>query len=199
MKNQLALLLLAVLFVSVPSVVFAQPPLGAVQSGETSQAASTPETVKKSLEGPFFGLGLGLGFGVGRVDYDWKPSESFGPTALLPVQLRLGYGFSDSLALYGSVLGVRALGDDAAWADPAALLGMKYRRGRQSRHSYLFTSVGVSLGGGPVGALYVRGGSGTEISPGLFVEGAGTIEYLDGEGVSGTGYVFDLTFNYLWY
>ena len=41
MKIQLALLLLVVLFVSLPSVVFSQPPLGAVQSGETSQPAPT--------------------------------------------------------------------------------------------------------------------------------------------------------------
>ena len=40
MKIQLALLLV-VLFVSLPSVVFSQPPLGAVQSGETSQIAPT--------------------------------------------------------------------------------------------------------------------------------------------------------------
>ena len=46
MKNQLVLLSLVVLFVSLSSVVFAQPPLRAVQSGETSQAASTGETVK---------------------------------------------------------------------------------------------------------------------------------------------------------
>ena len=42
MKIQLALLLV-VLFVSLPSVVFSQPPLGAVQSGETSQIAPTAE------------------------------------------------------------------------------------------------------------------------------------------------------------
>ena len=46
MKNALVLLLV-VLFVSLPSVVFAQPPLSAVQSGETSQAASTAETTAK--------------------------------------------------------------------------------------------------------------------------------------------------------
>ena len=38
---------LVVLFVSLPSVVFAQPPLGSVPSGETSQAASTAETTAK--------------------------------------------------------------------------------------------------------------------------------------------------------
>ena len=42
MKIQLALLLV-VLFVSLPSVVFSQPPLSAVQSGETSQTAPTAE------------------------------------------------------------------------------------------------------------------------------------------------------------
>ena len=46
MKIQLVLLSLVVLFVSLSSVVFAQPPLGSVQSGEASEAASTGETVK---------------------------------------------------------------------------------------------------------------------------------------------------------
>ena len=43
MKIQLGLLLVVVLFVGLPSVVFAQPPLSAVQSGEASPAAPTAE------------------------------------------------------------------------------------------------------------------------------------------------------------
>ena len=43
MKIQLGLLLVVVLFVSLSSVVFAQPPLSAVQSGEASPAAPTAE------------------------------------------------------------------------------------------------------------------------------------------------------------
>ena len=41
MKIQLTLLLVVVFFVSLPSVVFAQPSLSAVQSGEASPAAPT--------------------------------------------------------------------------------------------------------------------------------------------------------------
>ena len=47
MKHALVLLSLVVLFVSLPSVVFAQPPLRAILSGETSQAASTVGTVEE--------------------------------------------------------------------------------------------------------------------------------------------------------
>lgn len=43
MKSQFTLLLFVVLLVSLPSVVFAQPPLSAVHSGEMSQTAPTAE------------------------------------------------------------------------------------------------------------------------------------------------------------
>ena len=49
MKIQLALLLLVVLFVSLPSVVFSQAPPSAVQSGEASPAASTPKTAEAEV------------------------------------------------------------------------------------------------------------------------------------------------------
>ena len=49
MKIQLGLLLVVVLFVSLSSVVFAQPPLSAVQSGEASPAAPTAETAEAEV------------------------------------------------------------------------------------------------------------------------------------------------------
>ena len=49
MKIQLGLLLVVVLFVSLPSVVFSQPPLGAVQPGETSQIAPKVETAEAEV------------------------------------------------------------------------------------------------------------------------------------------------------
>ena len=195
MKIQLALLLVVVLFVSLPSVVFSQPPLGAVQSGETSQTAPKAETVKKSWEGPIFGLGLGLGLLSGTVSYQGA-SEDTPITGALPVEVRLGYGLSESAVLYGSVASIRGLGEVQEWVDPYGLLGMMFRGGWSSRY-YGFAALGTSLSS-PRG-IYFKGGSGTEVYPGLSLEGACTVEYFNYEGLTTTAVLFDLTFNYHFY
>ena len=195
MKIQLTLLLVVVLLASLPSVVFSQPPLSAVQSGETSQTAKATERVQKSWEGPFYGLGIGLGYGRATVA-SIGASVDLPPVAAIPVQTRLGYGLSDSIVLYGSILGLRFTGQTSQWAPPAALLGMMWKW--SGRDSYGFTSVGFGFEGDPR-PLYVRGGSGTEVYPGIFAEAAASIEYVNLGSVSTTAYVFDLTFNYHWY
>ena len=193
MKIQLTLLLVVVLLVSLPSIVFAQTPL---QSGETSQTAKATDIVQKSWKGSFYGLGVGLGYG--RAEFAaLGESLSTPPVAVIPVQIRAGYGLSDSIVLYGSILGLRFTGETSQWTDPAGLLGMMWRwRGRDS---YGFTSVGLSFEGDPVRPLYVRGGSGTEVYPGIFAEAAASIEYFNLNGVSATSYIADITFNYHWY
>ena len=201
MKNALVLLLV-VLFVSLPSVVFAQPPLRAVQSGETSQAASTTEAVKKSWEGPLFGFGLGLGYASEEVSV--LGETLVGATGgIMPVQIRLGYGFSDRTVLYGSVLGLRSLASEGEWGEPGGFLGMMFRgRARRSDRlasPYGFGSLGASFSGDPVRTYGFRGGYGVEVYPGLSLEGAGMFLYAGGEGVAVNGYSFDLTFNYHFY
>ena len=197
MKNQLVLLSLVVLFVSLSSVVFAQPPLSAVQSGETSQAASTTEAVKKSWEGPLFGFGLGLGILRGTVSL-LDESEDSPIVGAIPVKVRLGYGLSDRTVLYGSVASLRGLGDVSEWAAPYGVLGMMFRGVRSSRY-YGFAALGASFEGDPRG-FYAKGGSGTEVYPGLSLEGACAIEYVNyGAGLSSTTVLLDLTFNYHFY
>ena len=196
MKNQLVLLSLVVLFVSLSSVVFAQPPPGSVQSGEASEAAPKVETAKKSWEGPLFGFGLGLGYGSTEVTYLGETLAA-GAGGLLPVQIRLGYGLSDRTVLYGSVLSFRNLDSDGEWGEPAGLFGMMFR-GR-ARQFYGFASLGASFSSDPVRSFGLRAGYGAEIYQGLAVEGAGTVTVASGEGATATGYVFDLTFNYHFY
>ena len=198
MKFQLGFLLLVVLFVSLPSVVFSQPPLSAVQSGETSQTAPTAETVEKSWEGrPFLGLGLGLGFGSVEVTY-LEESASTGIAGFLPVQVRLGYGLSDKTVLYGSVYMVRGLGsDNSEWGEPVGFIGMMFR-GRV-RPAYGFAALGASFSSDPVRAFGLRGGYGTEVYQGLTVEGAGTILGASDSGATAVAYTIDLTFNYHFY
>ena len=192
MKIQLALLLV-VLFVSLPSVVFSQPPLGAVQSGETSQIAPTAETVEKSWEGPVFGLGLGLGRLV-------KAPESTPLVGMLPVRGRLGYGIRPNKILYGSVFTLRALGSGGEWSDLAGVLGVMFPVVRDIRDTrkYGFFAVGATFSGDPR-ALYIRGGSGIEVHPGLSVEGACTLEGIEGGGFGNIALVLDLTLNYHFY
>ena len=195
MKIQLVLLLV-VLFVSLPSVVLAQPPLSAVQSGETSQVAPKVEAVKKSWEGPLFGFGLGLGVARATAEYLGE-SEDTPLVGLLPVQIRLGYGLSDRTVLYGSVFGVRTLVSGGEWTVPGGGIGVMHRGSYDSSY-YWFSSLGASFEGDPR-PIWARGGYGREVSPGLSVEGACLIEYFNYEGVSFTTVGLDLTFNYHFY
>ena len=200
MKIQLALLLLVVLFVSLPSVVFSQPPLGAVQSGETSQPAKAAETVQKSWEGPVFGFGLGLGLAQATLQ-SLGASEDTPIGSGLPVQIRLGYGISESTILYGSVITARILSGEFAgeWTTTLGLVGVMVRANRYSQN-YWFTALGASFEGSPSRALAGRGGYGYEVHPGLSVEGASSIEYLTvGGGESIIGFQLDVTFNYHFY
>ena len=197
MKIQLALLLV-VIFVSLPSVVFSQPPLGAVQSGETSQTAPTAETVKKSWEGPVFGFGLGLGLAQATVQSQGE-SEDSAVGSGLPVQFRLGYGLSENTVLYGSVTTARILSGDFAgeWSGAVGLVGVMVR-GNRSSQDYWFASLGASFEGDPR-ALEARGGYGYEFHPGLSVEGASSIGYINAWGASIIGFQLDMTFNYHFY
>ena len=199
MKNLLVLLSLVVLFVSLSSVVFAQPPLGAVQSGETSQAAPKVGAVKKSWEGPLFGFGLGLGLAQATLQSQGESEDS--PIGSgLPVQIRFGYGLSERTVLYGSVISARILSGDFAgeWTGASGLVGVMVRGSRYSR-DYWFSSLGASFEGDPR-ALEARGGYGYEVHPGLSVEGASSIGYVSfGGGESIIGFQLDLTFNYHFY
>ena len=196
MKIQLALLLV-VLFVSLPSVVFSQPPLGAVQSGETSQTAPTAETVKKSWKGPLFGFGLGLGVGDLSVDTFGFEEES-GIFSVLPVKVRLGYGLSDSAVLYGVVGSDRAFAS-GEWLTPYVALGMMFRRRWDSRY-YGFVALGSSFEDDLLGSyLTLRGGSGIEVHPSLSVEFTGHIKVWQIDSVFITGSILDITFNYHFY
>ena len=198
MKIQLALLLV-VLFVSLPSVVFSQPPLGAVQSGGTSQTAPTAETVKKSWEGPVFGFGLGLGLAQATVQSQGE-SEDSAIGSGLPVQFRLGYGLSENTILYGSVISARVLSGEFAgeWTGATGLVGVMVRGNRYSL-DYWFASIGASFGDYPARALEARGGYGYEFHPGLSVEGASSIGYINAWGASIIGFQLDMTFNYHFY
>ena len=114
MKIQLGLLLVVVLFVSLSSVVFASP-LRALPSGETSKAASTPKTIGKSWEGPFFSIGGGIGYfyrqrsGTRSINEGsgWAPrystrwvTEETASTVIFPLDLRLGIGATNRFVLY---------------------------------------------------------------------------------------------------
>ena len=199
MKIQLALLLVVVLCVSLPSVVFSQPPLGAVQSGETSQPAKAAETAQKSWEGPIFGFGLGLGLAQATLQSEGESEDS--PIGSgLPVQIRFGYGLSGSTVLYGSVISARILSGEftGEWTGISGLVGFMFRGSRYSR-DYWFSSLGASLEGDPR-ALEFRGGYGHEVHPGISLEGASSIGYVSfGGGESIIGFQLDLTFNYYFY
>ena len=186
MKFQLALLLVVVLFVSLPSVVFSQP-------------AIPGEAPTKTWEGPVFGLGLGLG--IARATFeDFGGGSTDSPLiGVLPIRVRLGYGLSNSMILYGVVSGYNAIGRDT-WSPPSGALGMMYRTSRTSKYYGLF-AIGGSLVEDDWGDRYfsVRGGSGLEVHPGLSVEGACSVEYLPYEGGSETAVILDLTFNYHFY
>ena len=196
MKFQFVLLLLVVIFMGFPSVLFAQPPLSAVQSGEASQAASTMETVEKSWKGPLFGFGLGLGFANLSVETFGFEEES-GIFSVLPVKVRLGYGLSDSAVLYGVVGGERDFSGE--WITPYVALGMMFRGRRDSRY-YGFVALGSSFEDDLLGSyLTLRGGSGIEVHPSLSVETTGHVKLWQIESVFVTGSVFDLTFNYHFY
>ena len=209
MKIQLALLLV-VLFVSLPSVVFSQPPLGAVQSGETSQTAPTAETVEKSWKGSFFGLGLGLGVVRSTVNIaGWSIDTPLGG-AILPLRVRLGYGLSDRVVLYYGIgiepeisppEGVHDGWRERWMSHSHSGLGIMFRGDRVGRDYYGFASIGVGTMLNEA-ALTVVGGSGFEVNPGLSLELTGIVKYVPDTsiaGVSVTTTSLDLTFNYHFY
>ena len=180
-----------------PSVLFAQPPLSAVQSGEASQAALTMETAEKSWKGPLFGFGLGLGFASLSLDTFGSEAEESGLFSVLPVKVRLGYGLSDSAVLYGVVGSERDF--SGGWITPYVALGMMFRGRRDSRY-YGFAALGSSFEDDLLGSyLTLRGGSGIEVHPSLSVEVTGHVKLWEIERVFLTGSVFDLTFNYHFY
>ena len=182
MKMKLALLLVVVLFVSLPSVVFAQ----------------LPETAQKSWEGPIFGFGLGLGLAQATLQSQGESEDS--PIGSgLPVQIRFGYGLSENTVLYGSVISARILSGDFSgeWTEPSGLVGFMFRGSRYSR-DYWFSSLGASFRGDPR-ALEFRGGYGHEVHPGISLEGASSIGYVSFGYESLIGFQLDLTFNYHFY
>lgn len=194
MKFQLTLLSLVVLFVSLPSVVLAQPPVRTLPSGETSEAAPKVEAVKKSWEGPLFGLGAGLGFATAEASVLGETDSGAG--SLVNVKIRLGYGLSDRTVLYGSVFRLRFTGSES-WSPRLGLFGAMWKwRGRDS---YGFASLGTSFSSDSESTFVLRAGSGVELYQGLALEGATTGIVISDEGLSATIYSFALTFNYHWY
>ena len=189
MKNQLVLLSLVVLFVSSVTVVFSHP----------LDITITEVPNMKSWEGPVFGLGLGLGIARFTFEDFGGGSEDSPLIGLLPIRIRLGYGLSDSMVLYGAVSGYHGLGF-GVWSPPYGALGMMYRTSRASKY-YGFFAIGGTLVEDDGGDRYfsVRGGSGLEVHPGLSVEGACSVDYVPTVGGSGTGIILDLTFNYHFY
>ena len=194
MKFQLTLLLVVVLLASLPSVGFAQPPLSAVQSGETSQTAKATDIVQKSWDGPFFGLGAGLGIGFLEARASGQTGQDM--RGLANVKIQLGYGLSDRTVLYGSVLNFR-FAEVEGWSSPLGLFGAMWKW--PDRESYGFAAIGTALRSDGESVFALRTGGGVEIYPGLAVEGATTGIAISDEGVSGTIYTFALTFNYHWY
>ena len=198
MKSQLVLLSLVVLFVSLSSVVFSRPPpVRTLPSGETSEAAPKVETVKKSWEGPLFGLGAGLGLGFGEASVLGE-SASSGTGSLVDVKIRLGYGISDRTVLYGSVFRLRFT-DVESWSPTLGLFGAMWKW--RGRNSYGFAALGTSFSSDSdsVSTFVLRTGNGLELYPGLALEGAYTGIAISGEGASFTIHTFGLTFNYHWY
>ena len=200
MKIQLTLLLVVVLLASLPSVVFAQPPLSAVQSGETSQPAKATDIVQKSWKGSFYGLGLGAG--LGRLT-----AEEFGgdrgslDLGFLHVQVRLGYGISDRTVLFGAVSSLRTFQDDddeGGWATPIGSLGVMFRR-KWDREFYGFLALGASRETDGVRAFHFSGGYGMEIHPQVSLELTGAIDYVPLDGGSVIFYRPSITLNYHWY
>ena len=213
MKRQLILLLSGVLLASLPLVVFSQPPVRTLPSGETSEAAPKVETVQKSWKGPFAGVGLGLGWS-GAV-YLAPEADYYIPLYMAPVRFRLGYGLSDSLALYCSVNRIRFLnevvfdtpwseysdqmGFGGGWSGSYGMLGAISRRRNDTFGEYQFIGgVGTDFDS-EFRAYYVRFGYGVEVHPGLSMEASFT-------GVTGTWedevwreVQLDLTLNYYLY
>ena len=200
MKIQLALLLVVVLTVSLPSIVLAQPPLTTVQPGETAQTAPTAETVQKSWKGPVFGLGLGLGVRTGNEELISDVFIGTPTTALLQIQARLGYGLSERIVLYGATSSYRLF--YSSWKKPYGEGGILFRSNQNSRY-YGFFAIGSTLVEDDWGDRYfrVRGGPSIEISTGLSLEAAGTLQYFQNnyDGVSFDTAVLDITFNYHFY
>ena len=204
MKIQLVLLSLVVLFVSLSSVVFAQPPVRTLPSGETSEAAPKVETVQKSWKGPFVGVGLGLGWSASLTQF---PEEAYLYTLYTaPVRFRLGYGLSDSLALYCSVNRTRYLNEQEekgvlfgkSWAPPYVMLGAISRRRNDAFGEYQFIgSVGADFD--EYRAYYVLTGYSVEVHPGLSMEVSGTAGIGIREDVTWRTVQFDLTLNYYLY
>ena len=194
MKIQLTLLLVVVLLASLPSIVFAQPPRGAVQSGETSQTAKATDIVQKSWEGPFFGLGAGLGIGFLEARASGQTGRE--TRGLANVKIQLGYGLSDRTVLYGSVFNFR-IAEGEGWLPPLGLFGAMWKW--PDRESYGFAAIGTALSSDGESVFALRTGGGVELYPGLALEGATTGIAVSDEGLSGTIYSFALTFNYHWY
>ena len=204
MKSQLVLLSLVVLFVSLSSVVFAQPPVRTLPSGETSEAAPKVEAVKKSWKGPFVGVGLGLGWSASlsqlpEVDY-------FYTLYTAPVRFRLGYGLSDSLALYCSVNRTRYLNEQEekgvlfgkGWDPPYVMLGVISRRRNDAFGEYqVIGSVGADFE--EYRGYYGLTGYSVEVHPGLSMEVSGTVGLGIWDDTIWRTVQLDLTLNYYLY
>lgn len=213
MKIQLTLLLVVVLLASLPSIVFAQPPVRTLPSGETSEAAPKVETVQKSWKGPFIGIGLGLGWSASLLQT--PEADYYYPLYRAPVRFRLGYGLSDSLALYCSVNRIRFLNErvfDTPWAEeydrvvfggnwsPSyGMLGAISRRRNDAFGEYQFIGgVGAEFES-EFRAYYVMTGYGVEVHPGLSMEVSGTAGIGTSEDSIWRSVRLDLTLNYYLY
>ena len=207
MKIQLVLLSLVVLFVSLSSVVFSQPPLRAVQSGETSQAASTAGAVKKSWEGPFLGIGGGVGYFYrersgersegSRFDATYSTvwvTEQTASTVIFPLDLRLGIGVTNRVVLY--VVGRSTFYGAAGRWDPVALGAGLMVGLRRSGISYMLFDVTLARN---QEFFEITTGSGYDIMPSLALESTVGLSMVPDLPESGIGVAVAFTLNYQLY
>ena len=207
MKNLLVLLSLVVLFVSLSSVVLAQPPLSAVQSGETSQAAPKVEAVDKTWEGPFLGIGGGVGYfyrersgertSGSRFDATYSTvwvTEQTAATVIFPLELRLGFALTNRVVLY--TVGRSTFYGAAGRWDPVALgaglmLGLR-RRGID----YMLFDATLARN---QEFFEITLGSGYDIMPSLALESTVGLSMVPDLPDSGIGIAVAFTLNYQLY
>ena len=210
MKIQLALLLVVVLFVSLPSVVFAQPPLRALPSGETSKAASKPKTTGKSWEGPFLSIGGGVGYFYrersgersegSRFDGTYSTvwiRERTSSTAIFPLELRLGIGLTNRFVLYA--VGRSSFYAAASEWDPVALgagFMVRLRQSLFSRSSYMLVDATLARN---QEFFEITIGSGYDIVPSLALESTVGLSMVPDLPEAGIGVAVAFTLNYQLY
>ena len=193
MKIQLGLLLLVVLFVSLPSVVFAQ-------SLETA----------KSWEGPFFSIGGGVGYFYyeragersegSRFDGTYSTvwiRERTSSTVIFPLDLRLGIGLTNRFVLY--VVGRSTFHAATSDWDSVALgagFMVRLRQSLFSRSSYMLVDATLARN---QEFFEISVGSGYDIMPSLALESTLGMSMASDLPEAGIGMAVVFTLNYQLY